>query len=224
MFDAFLRRRADRDGRAVRAFDAGATTTATSTAGPGSTARAGSCLPGHRPARGLARRSRPAAPTVHGLSNQKNDWCCACSREGGVEVFDGSVRYVQAVRGTPACARPWSRPAPTPRRCSTPRGSPTCSTPASTASSPPSGTCAGKPAPDTFLAGAEALGVPARRGRGVRGRPRRGRGRPGRVASASWWASTGSGQARRAAAPRRRRGRRRPGRAAGADEDGHGYR
>ena len=40
----------------------------------------------------------PGALTVHGLSNQKNDLVLRLLRERGVEVYEGSVRYVQAVR------------------------------------------------------------------------------------------------------------------------------
>ena len=52
----------------------------------------------------------------------------------------------------------------------------------------------GKPAPDTFLAGARALGVEPAAGGGLRGRAVRGGGRPGRGASATSSAWTGSGR------------------------------
>jgi beta-phosphoglucomutase family hydrolase len=38
------------------------------------------------------------AATVHGLSNRKNDLVLAKLAEGKVEVYEGSVRYVEAVR------------------------------------------------------------------------------------------------------------------------------
>jgi beta-phosphoglucomutase family hydrolase len=38
----------------------------------------------------------PAADTVHGLGNRKNDLVLALIRERGVEVYDGSVRYLRA--------------------------------------------------------------------------------------------------------------------------------
>lgn len=41
---------------------------------------------------------RPGAATLHGLSNQKNELLLGLLAAGGVEVFDGSVRYVRAVR------------------------------------------------------------------------------------------------------------------------------
>lgn len=41
---------------------------------------------------------RPGAATLHGLSKQKNELVLHLLATGGVEVFDGSVRYVRAVR------------------------------------------------------------------------------------------------------------------------------
>ena len=40
----------------------------------------------------------PGAWTLHGLSNKKNDLVLGLLREGGVEVYESSVRYVLAVR------------------------------------------------------------------------------------------------------------------------------
>jgi beta-phosphoglucomutase family hydrolase len=40
----------------------------------------------------------PGTWTLHGLSNKKNDLVLRLLREGGVEVYEDSVRYVQAVR------------------------------------------------------------------------------------------------------------------------------
>jgi beta-phosphoglucomutase family hydrolase len=40
----------------------------------------------------------PDAPTVHGLSNRKNEILLRRIRTGGVEVYPGSVRYVRAAR------------------------------------------------------------------------------------------------------------------------------
>src|SRR5215475_1051503 len=39
----------------------------------------------------------PDAPTVHGLSNRKNEILLRRMRADGVEVYPGSVRYVRAV-------------------------------------------------------------------------------------------------------------------------------
>jgi beta-phosphoglucomutase family hydrolase len=40
----------------------------------------------------------PAAETVCGLGNRKNELVLRLIREGGVEVYDGSVRYLEAAR------------------------------------------------------------------------------------------------------------------------------
>jgi beta-phosphoglucomutase family hydrolase len=40
----------------------------------------------------------PTAETVHGLGTRKNDLVLELIRERGVEVYDGSVRFVEAVR------------------------------------------------------------------------------------------------------------------------------
>ena len=40
----------------------------------------------------------PGAPTVHGLSNRKNEILLRRIRSDGVEVYPGSVRYVRAAR------------------------------------------------------------------------------------------------------------------------------
>ena len=40
----------------------------------------------------------PGAPTVHGLSNRKNDLVLEVLRRDGVEVYDGSLRYITAAR------------------------------------------------------------------------------------------------------------------------------
>jgi beta-phosphoglucomutase family hydrolase len=100
----------------------------------------------------------PGELTVNGLSNQKNELVLRLLREGGVEVYEGSVRYVQAVRDAGL-------------------GTAVVSSSANTAEvldaagisylfdARIDGIVAaerhlpGKPAPDTFLAGAAALGV-----------------------------------------------------------------
>jgi beta-phosphoglucomutase family hydrolase len=100
----------------------------------------------------------PAADTVHGLGNRKNELVLKMIREHGVEPYEGSVRYVHAARDA---------------------GLP-CAVVSSSANAHDVLTAAGydglfdavidgvvadrdqlhgKPAPDTFLAGAKALGV-----------------------------------------------------------------
>jgi beta-phosphoglucomutase family hydrolase len=100
----------------------------------------------------------PGAATVHGLSSRKNDLVLEKLRENGVRVYDGSVRYVRAAREAGLRAAVVSSSANTAEvldaaeiadlfharvdgRTARERG------------------LAGKPAPDMFLAGAEALGV-----------------------------------------------------------------
>jgi beta-phosphoglucomutase family hydrolase len=100
----------------------------------------------------------PGELTVQGLSNRKNELVLRLLREGQVEVFDGSVRYVEAVRGAGLRTAVVSSSANTAEvldgvgiahlfdaridgLVALERH------------------LAGKPAPDTFLAGAAALGA-----------------------------------------------------------------
>jgi beta-phosphoglucomutase family hydrolase len=98
------------------------------------------------------------ARTLHGLSNKKNELVLRLLDEGKIEVFDGSVRYVEAVRAAGLKTAVVSSSANTAQVLrivgiedlfdaridgvvAQERGLP------------------GKPAPDTFLAGADAVGV-----------------------------------------------------------------
>jgi beta-phosphoglucomutase family hydrolase len=103
--------------------------------------------------------SDPAdAQTLHGLSNKKNELVLRLLEEGKIEVFEGSISYVRAVRdaGIPRAVVSSSANTAQVLRIvgiedlfdaridgvvAQERGLP------------------GKPAPDTFLAGAQALGV-----------------------------------------------------------------
>lgn len=100
------------------------------------------------------------AETVHGLATRKNDLVLAVMARDGIEVYPGSVRYVEAVRDAGL------------RRA-------VVSASKNTASALETAGIAGlfearidgivaaernlpgKPAPDTYLAGAEALDIPA---------------------------------------------------------------
>ena len=157
-FDAFLRERAVRTGLAFTPFDA-----------IGDYGRYVDGMPrleGTRSfltARGIVLvegdpGDTPSAGTVQGLSNQKNELVLRRLAEGGVEVFDGSARYVRAVRAAGL-------------------GTAVVSSSANAAQVLDGAGLAGlfdaridgvvardrhlpgKPAPDTFLAGAAALGV-----------------------------------------------------------------
>jgi beta-phosphoglucomutase family hydrolase len=102
----------------------------------------------------------PGTETITGLGNRKNEIVLAMIRAGGVEPYPGSVRYVRAVRRAEL-------------RCAVVSSSANCGELLAAA-----GIDAlfevridalvaereqlrGKPAPDTFLAAARALGVPA---------------------------------------------------------------
>jgi beta-phosphoglucomutase family hydrolase len=100
----------------------------------------------------------PGAETVHGLGNRKNQILLAKIRSEGVEVYDGSVRYVRAVRDAGL-------------RRAVVSSSANCRDVLAAAhiedlfEARIDGIVAerdhlrGKPAPDTFLAGARALGL-----------------------------------------------------------------
>jgi beta-phosphoglucomutase family hydrolase len=100
----------------------------------------------------------PGAETVHGLGNRKNHILLAKIRSEGVEVYDGSVRYVRAVRDAGL-------------RRAVVSSSANCRDVLAAAhiedlfEARIDGIVAerdhlrGKPAPDTFLAGARALGL-----------------------------------------------------------------
>jgi len=101
----------------------------------------------------------PGAPTVHGLGNRKNEIVLRRIRADGVAAYEGSVRYVRAARDAGL-------------RRGVVSSSANCRDVLATAGITDlfeaviDGVVAGrehlpgKPAPDTFLAGARALGVP----------------------------------------------------------------
>jgi beta-phosphoglucomutase family hydrolase len=102
----------------------------------------------------------PDAETVHGLGNRKNELVQRLIREGGVEAYEGSVRYVRAARDAGL-------------RRAVVSSSANCREVLAAAGIEDlfeariDGVVAerehlrGKPAPDTFLAGARALGLEA---------------------------------------------------------------
>jgi beta-phosphoglucomutase family hydrolase len=102
----------------------------------------------------------PDAETVHGLGNRKNELVQRLIREGGVEAYEGSVRYVRAARDAGL-------------RRAVVSSSANCRDVLVAAGIEDlfevriDGIVAerehlrGKPAPDTFLAGARALGLEA---------------------------------------------------------------
>jgi beta-phosphoglucomutase family hydrolase len=158
MFDAFLRDWAARSGQPFVPFDAGDDYDAYVDGRPrldGTRAflqSRGIDLPEGSP------DDPPGELTVHGLSNRKNELVLRRFREGQVEVFDGSVRYVRAVREAGLRAAVVSSSANTAEVLD-------AAGIAHLFDARIDGLVAlerhlaGKPAPDTFLAGATALGA-----------------------------------------------------------------
>jgi beta-phosphoglucomutase family hydrolase len=104
----------------------------------------------------------PGTPTVYGLSNRKNDLVLAKLAAGGVQVYDGTITYIHAVRAKGISTAIVSSSANTKQvldsagiaglfdarvdgQVAAERG------------------LRGKPAPDTFLAAAQDLNVPPSR-------------------------------------------------------------
>jgi beta-phosphoglucomutase family hydrolase len=100
----------------------------------------------------------PGAETIHGLGNLKNEIVLKLIHEQGVQRYEGSVRYVEAARASGL-------------RCAVVSSSTNCRDVLAAASIQDlfeeiidgvvaeRDHLAGKPAPDTFLAGARALGA-----------------------------------------------------------------
>jgi beta-phosphoglucomutase family hydrolase len=98
MFDAFLHERAARTGEPFVPFDPVADYTAYVDGKPrydgvrSFLAARGIRLPEGDPS------DPPSAETVYGLGNRKNELVLALLKRDGVQVFEGSVRYVRAAR------------------------------------------------------------------------------------------------------------------------------
>ncbi len=100
----------------------------------------------------------PGAATVHGLGARKNDLVLARLHEKGVDVYDGSVRYVRAVRDAGLRTAVVSSSANTAEVLSAADITDLFDVRVDGRTAKERG-LAGKPAPDTFLAAAEELGV-----------------------------------------------------------------
>jgi beta-phosphoglucomutase family hydrolase len=100
----------------------------------------------------------PGTLTIHGLSNKKNDLVLRLLREGGVEVYEDSVRYVEAVRDAGLERAVVSSSANTAEVLEA-AGISHLFDARIDGIVAAERHLAGKPAPDTFLAGAAALGV-----------------------------------------------------------------
>ncbi len=104
----------------------------------------------------------PGTPTIQGLSNRKNDLVLRKLAEDGVEVYEGSVRYVRAVRAAGLATAVVSSSANT-RQVLDAAGITDLFDARIDGHTAKERGLPGKPAPDMFLAGAGALGVPAER-------------------------------------------------------------
>ena len=158
MFDRFLRERADRSGEPFRPFDEKADYDKYVDGMPRIDgvrtflASRGIHLPEGR------EDDPPDSETVAGLGHRKNELVQRLIRERGVRTYDGSVRYVRAVRaqGLPRAVVSSSKNC---RQVLEAAGI------SELFDARIDGTIAereglkGKPAPDTYLAGARALGV-----------------------------------------------------------------
>jgi beta-phosphoglucomutase family hydrolase len=98
----------------------------------------------------------PEVVTVHGLSNRKNELVLRLLTVGPIEVFDGSVRYVHAARDAGLRTAVVSSSANTAQVLETTGIADLFDTRIDGLVAAQRG-LAGKPAPDTFLAAAEAL-------------------------------------------------------------------
>ena len=98
MFDAFLRQRAERSGEPVRPFEIG---TDYVRYVDGKLREDG--VRSFLESRGIelpegSADDPPSAETIHGLATRKNDQVQRLIRQRGVEVYEGSVRFVRTAR------------------------------------------------------------------------------------------------------------------------------
>ena len=161
MFDAYLRERAERTGEPFRPFDIDADYDEYVDGKPREDGVRSFLASRQIVLPEGSRDDPPTAETVWGLGNRKNELVLKLIEERGVQAYEGSVRYVQAARdgglGTAVVS-----------------SSANCQAVLAAAGIEQlfqariDGLVAaqqrlkGKPAPDTFLAGARALGVQAR--------------------------------------------------------------
>jgi beta-phosphoglucomutase family hydrolase len=100
----------------------------------------------------------PGAETVHGLGNRKNELVLELIRRGGVDVYGGSVRFVEAVRDAGKRRAVVSASRNTRQVLERAGIADLFETVVDGVVAAERG-LSGKPAPDTFIAAAEALGV-----------------------------------------------------------------
>src|SRR6202044_1024270 len=102
----------------------------------------------------------PGTPTLYGLSNRKNQMVLAKIAAGGVQVYDGTIAYIKAVRKADIRTAVVSASANTVQVLQSAGIEDLFDTRIDGVIAKERG-LRGKPAPDTFLAAAQALGVPA---------------------------------------------------------------
>ncbi|MDQ3762427.1 MAG: beta-phosphoglucomutase family hydrolase [Actinomycetota bacterium] len=159
MFDDFLAQRARDTGEAFVPFDSGVDYD-TYVDGKPRLAGTQSFLASRRINLPMGTpQDPPGTPTVHGLSNRKNALVLELIRTEGVTVYPGSVRYVHAARdaGLPCAVVTSSANA---EQVLTSAGLAELFDARVDGLVASREGLAGKPAPDTFLAGARLLGVP----------------------------------------------------------------
>ncbi|MGH3496167.1 MAG: HAD family hydrolase [Nocardioidaceae bacterium] len=157
-FDAYLRERAERTGEEFTAFDSAADYERYVDGKPRADgvrdflASRGITLPEGDP------DDPPTAETVNGLGNRKNRLLVKRIHDDGVETYDGSVRYLEAVRAAGLRTAVVSSSANT-KAVLDVTGLVKLIDARVDGVTARQRHLAGKPAPDTFLAGAQALDV-----------------------------------------------------------------
>jgi len=104
----------------------------------------------------------PGTPTLYGLSNRKNDLVLAKIAAGRVQVYDGTITYIRAVKDKGIATAIVSASANTQQVLDSAGIAGLFDVRVDGVIAKERG-LRGKPAPDTFLAAAQALNVPANR-------------------------------------------------------------
>jgi beta-phosphoglucomutase family hydrolase len=103
---------------------------------------------------------KPGTPTLNGLSNRKNDLVLVKIKEDGIQVYDGTITYIKAVRDAGLATAVVSSSANTKQVLDVAKIADLFDVRVD-AQFAKEHNLHGKPAPDTFLAAAKALKVPA---------------------------------------------------------------
>jgi beta-phosphoglucomutase family hydrolase len=103
---------------------------------------------------------KPGTPTLNGLSNRKNDLVLVKIKEDGVQVYDGTITYIKTVRDAGLATAIVSSSANTKQVLDVAKIADLFDVRVD-AQYAKEHNLHGKPAPDTFLAAAQALNVPA---------------------------------------------------------------